>query len=164
MKRSLVIVIAVLLAGLGLFAGSYFVGQRACRACVGRTADSLEWLRDEFHLSDADMARVRELHEGYMPKCMEMCAQIAAKKKELDTELAGATNISAGAKQKLTELAVLRSQCQAQMLEHFVQVSRAMPPEQGRRYLSEMERLTIGSHEQTEQTMSDHSGHMHGDH
>jgi len=37
-----------------------------------------------------------------------------------------------------------------------------MPPEQGRRYLAEMERLTVGAHEQTEQTMSEHTGHMHG--
>jgi hypothetical protein len=93
-----------------------------------------------------------------------MCGQIAAKKQELDEALAGATNISPVARQKLTELAVLRSQCQAQMLQHFIQVSEVMPPEHGRRYLSEMERLTIGSHEQTEQTMSAHADDAHGEH
>jgi hypothetical protein len=163
MKRSLTIVIIGLLAAAALFAGSYLMGRRVCQACVQPSADSLDWLRQEFQLSDADMAHVRELHNGYMPKCADMCAKIAAKKQELDAALAGATNVSPAAKQKLTELAVLRSQCQAQMLEHFVEVSRAMPPEQGRRYLAEMERLTIGSHEQTEQTMSDHAGHVHGE-
>jgi hypothetical protein len=164
MKRSLTIIIAGLLAAMALFAGSYAMSRRVCQACMQPSVDSLDWLRQEFHLSDADMSQVRELHNGYMPKCADMCAKIAAKKQELDEALAGATNISPVAKQKLTELAVLRSQCQAQMLEHFVQVSRAMPPEQGRRYLAEMERLTIGAHEQTEQTMSDHTGHMHGEH
>jgi hypothetical protein len=43
-----------------------------------------------------------------------------------------------------------------------MEVSQAMPPEQGRRYLSEMERLTVGAGEQMEQTMSDHHGHVHG--
>jgi hypothetical protein len=163
MKRSLLIVLGALLIGAALFGASYYMSQRVSETCVTST-DNLDWLRQEFHLSDAEMARVRELHDGYMPKCAEMCGEIAAKKVELDAALTGATNINAVARQKLTELAVLRSQCQAQMLEHFLEVSRAMPPEQGRRYLVEMERLTIGAHEQTEQTMSDHSGHDHGHH
>jgi len=164
MKRPLLILVFGLLAASALFASSYFMGRRVCEVCTARSTDNLDWLRQEFHLNDADMAHVRELHNGYMPKCAEMCAKIAAKKQELDDALAGSTNISESAKQKLTELALLRSQCQAQMLGHFIAVSQAMPPEQGRRYLSEMERLTIGAHEQTEQTMSDHAGHMHGEH
>jgi len=164
MKRSLIIVIATLLAAGALFGSSYFMSKSVCSACSAHSTDDLEWLRQEFHLSDADLAHVRALHNGYMPNCARMCAQIEAKKQELDKVLAGATNISALAKQKLTELAVLRSQCQAQMLEHFIEVSQTMPPEQGRRYLSEMERLTIGAHEQTEETMSDHAGNVHGEH
>jgi hypothetical protein len=164
MKRSLLIIIIAVLASTALFGGSYFMSRRVCEACVAQSTDNLDWLRQEFHLSDADMSRVRELHNGYMPQCAEMCGQIAAKKQELDAELAGVTNITPVAKQKLTELAVLRAQCQAQMLEHFIRVSQVMPPGQGRRYLSEMERLTIGSHEETEQTMSVHAGHVHGEH
>ena len=163
MKRSLIIIICVLLAGVALFGSSFFAGRHLCSACYAKSNDSLDWLRQEFHLSDADMARVRALHEGYMPKCAEMCAQIASKKQELDQALAGATNVSPAVEQKLRELAVLRSQCQAQMLEHFIQVSQSMPPQEGRRYLAEMERLTITAHEQTEQTMSDHAGHAHGE-
>lgn len=163
MKRSLTIIMCVLLAGIALFGSSFFAGRRLCSACYSNSSDSLDWLRQEFHLSDTDMARVRALHEGYMPKCAEMCSQIAAKRQELDQALAGATNVTPAIAQKLKELAVLRSQCQAQMLEHFIQVSQAMPPEQGRRYLAEMERLTITAHEQTEQTMSDHAGHAHGE-
>jgi hypothetical protein len=165
MKRSLLILVIALLAGSALFASSYLMSRRVSEVCGTSSTDNLEWLRQEFHLSDAEMARMHELHNGYMPKCGEMCAQIAAKKQELDAALAGATNITPVAKQKLTELAVLRSQCQAQMLQHFIEVSQAMPPEQGRRYLAEMERLTVGAHEQTEQSMSGPAGHehMHGD-
>jgi heavy-metal resistance protein len=159
-KRPLIILIVVLLAGSALFTSSYLMSRRVCQKCA--TTDNLEWLRQEFHLSDAEMARMRELHDGYLPKCGEMCAQIASKKEELDQALSGATNITEVAKQKLTELAILRSQCQAQMLQHFIEVSQAMPPEQGRKYLAEMERLTVGAHEQTEQTMSEHAGHVHG--
>jgi hypothetical protein len=127
-----------------------------------RSADDLSWLRDEFHLSDAGMARVRQLHEGYMPQCAKMCALIAAKNAEVQAALSNGTNITAGAQKKLAELGELRAQCQAQMLQHFITVSQAMPPEQGRRYLAEMKKITLGFHEEIEQSMSDHAGHEHG--
>ena len=73
----------------------------------------------------------------------------------------GATNLSPEAAQKLAEVAELRAQCQAQMLQHFIDVSRTMPPEQGRRYLAEMQRLTLGLHEQTEASMSASMDHEH---
>ena len=160
MNRSLVILLGVLALGAAIFAGSYFVSQRAC--AITRSADDLSWLRDEFHLNDAEMARVRQLHEGYLPQCAKMCALIAAKNAEVQAALGSGTNVTAEAKQKLTELGELRARCQAQMIQHFVTVSQAMPPEQGRRYLAEMKKLTLGSHEEIEQSMSDHNGHEHG--
>ena len=42
--------------------------------------------------------------------------------------------------------------------------ARAMPPEAGRRYLAEMQRLTLGFHEQIEQSMSHPVDHAHGHH
>ena len=162
MKRSLLILVIALLAASALFGSAYLMSRRVSEACEASSTDNLDWLRQEFHLNAADMDRIRQLHEGYMPKCAKMCAQIAAKKEELSGVLSGSTNITPEAKQKLNELALLRAQCQGEMLEHFVEVSRAMPSEQGRRYLSEMERLTVGAHEQTEQSMSDHHGHMNG--
>ena len=48
-----------------------------------------DWLQQEFHLNDAELARIQKLHEGYLPKCAEMCVKIAAKKSELETALTG---------------------------------------------------------------------------
>jgi hypothetical protein len=110
------------------------------------------------------MARIRQLHEGYMPQCAEMCARIAAKKQELAETLANGANVTADAQKKLTELGELRAQCQAQMLRHFIAISQVMPPEQGRRYLAEMQRLTLGFHEEIEKSMSPASGHEHHQH
>jgi small-conductance mechanosensitive channel len=159
MSRSLFILIGALALGAAIFAGSYFTARHATLICCAKPPDDLSWLRTEFHLSDAEMARIRELHEGYQPKCAELCAKIAAKKSELDSVLGGTTNITVEAQVKLNELAALRAQCQAQMLQHFVAVSQAMPPDQGRRYLAEMQRLTLGQHEQFEHSMSDETGH-----
>jgi len=164
MPRSLVILLGLLAAAVAVFAGSYFLTQQICVKQMTNPADDLDWLRQEFHLNAADMARIRQLHNGYLPKCGEMCARIAAKKQELDEALAGATNVTAAVEQKLTELGELRAQCQAQMLRHFIEVSRVMPPEQGRRYLAEMQRLTLGAHEQIEQSMSPAAGHEHHQH
>lgn len=162
MKRPFAIVLAGLLAILAVFALAFLISRQWCASHVVQ-ADDLAWLRHEFHLSDADLARVRKLHEGYLPKCAEMCARIAAKKQELEQALAGQTNFTAAAEKNLSELGALRAQCQAEMLRHFVEVSQAMPPAQGRRYLAEMQRLTLGFHEQIEQSMSK-DGHAHGQH
>lgn len=161
MNRSLAILLGALTLATAVFAGSYFTSQRVCVVTMTRSADDLSWLRDEFHLSDAEMSRVRQLHEGYMPQCAKMCALIAAKKAEVQTALANGTNVTADAQKKLTELGELRAQCQAQMLQHFITVSQAMPPEQGRRYLAEMKKLTLGFHEEIEQSMSNDAGHEH---
>jgi hypothetical protein len=162
MNRSLAIVLSALMLGAAVFAGSYFAGKHVSAICCAKSADDLSWLRDEFHLSDAEMTRVRQLHEGYMPQCAEMCAKIAAKKSEVTAALGSGTNVTAEAQKKLKELGDLRAQCQAQMLQHFIAVSQAMPPEQGSRYLAEMKKITLGSHEEIEHSMSDHAGHEHG--
>lgn len=161
MKRSALILMLALAASAAVFVGSYLVAQRLCVRHVVST-DELDWLRQEFRLGEAELARVRALHQGYLPRCAEMCARIAAKKQELEQVLAGQTNVSATAEQQLSELGALRAQCQTEMLRHFVEVSQAMPPEQGRRYLAEMQRVTLGTHEQIEQSMSDSAGHAHG--
>ena len=164
MKRSPIILMLALVAGVVVFVASYVIAQRCCATRVARSADDLDWLRQEFRLSDAEMTRIRELHDGYLPRCGEMCSQIAAKQHELELVLSGATNVTIEAGQKLSELAALRAQCQTQMLRHFVEVSQAMPPEQGHRYLAEMQRLTLGFHEQIEQSMSHPVDHAHGHH
>jgi hypothetical protein len=105
--------------------------------------DELLWLRTEFQLSETELSRIRLLHDGYRPKCEEMCARIAAKKAEIAAELAAATNVTPTAAAKLKEAADLHAECQAQMLAHFYEVSRAMPPEQGRRYLAQMKRFVL---------------------
>lgn len=164
MRRSPFILLLVLAGGIVVFAASYLLAQRVCAKHAGSTADDLDWLRQEFRLTDAEMTRVRSLHDGFLPQCGEMCRRIAVKKGELESALAGTTNVTAVAEQKLSELAALRVQCQAQMLRHFAEVSQAMPPEQGKRYLAEMQRITLGFHEQIEQSMSHSAEPEHGHH
>ncbi len=162
MSRASRIVLVGILIALSLAAVAYWGALRVSARQLA--TDDLSWLKREFKLSDAEMQRVRGLHEGYLPKCMEMCAKIAAKKAEVDAAL----EQGQVPEDKMIELAGLRAQCQAQMLRHFQEVSRAMPAEQGKRYLAEMQRLTLGFHQSIESSMSEAPAaahhHGHGEH
>jgi hypothetical protein len=159
MNRPVYILLVALAVAAAVFASSYFTSQQVCIMTMSRSADDLSWLRDEFHLGATEMARIRQLHEGYQPQCAKMCALIAAKSSEVQAVLGHGTNVTAEAQRKLTELGELRAQCQARMLQHFIAVSQTMPPEEGKRYLAEMMRVTLGSLEPTGQPMSVDTGH-----
>jgi hypothetical protein len=87
-------------------------------------------------LSDAEFKRVSELHAAYLPQCQEMCRKIDAQNVQLQSRIAGATNVTPEIESGLMEASRLRADCQTMMLRHFIQVSQTMPPEQGRRYLA----------------------------
>jgi len=152
---------AALLA-VGLFFSSAHLVARWSAERFSNPHDDLEWLRREFGLTQSELARIRQLHEGYLPQCREWCAKIAAAKAELEAELARASDVSPRVAELVRQVAALRAECQIRMLQHFTEVSRAMPPEQGRRYLAEMLRLTLAAHEQTEQAMAPAVPHRHG--
>jgi hypothetical protein len=162
MRRSLFILMALLVASLAVGFTTYRLTRRVCANHLARGMDDLDWLRLEFRLDAAQMARVRQLHEGYLPRCREFCGRIEVKRRAIAAVLDGGANLTAGVEQQLAEVAALRAQCQAAMLQHFVEVSRVMPPAQGRRYLAEMRRLTLGSHEQVEHSMSGNAPDAHG--
>ena len=103
MNRSFIILIGALALGAVIFAGAFAASRQATVVCCTKPADNLDWLRTEFHLSEAQMARVRELHEGYRPQCAAMCAKIAAKKSELDAALAGSPSVTAEIRPRWTK-------------------------------------------------------------
>jgi len=164
MRRPTVILAAAIVLGLVLFAGAFYCARYMCIQRVAHSTDDLDWLRLEFRLSDADLTRIRTLHDGYLPKCSENCTAIAAKKRELAQAIAAGTNTIATLDHLRAEVVALRTHCQSEMVAHFAEVSRAMPPEQGKRYLAEMKRLTLGAHEQVEQSMSGTNHDAHGHH
>ncbi|MBM3879860.1 MAG: periplasmic heavy metal sensor [Verrucomicrobia bacterium] len=163
MRRPLEILLAAVLAGGAILAASYLVAKELAARHWMDPGDDLEWLRREFRLGATELDRIRQLHEGYLPECARWCEQIAARQAELQVALQSATNLTQAVQEKLAEVGNLRAQCQAQMLRHFFAVSQAMPPEQGRRYLAEMQRLTLGHHERFERSMagSAHAEHAH---
>lgn len=146
MRRSALIIASACLVALGVFCLSFFCVRHFAQKTEAVETDELGWLQREFSLSPQEMAKVRELHEGYRPHCRKMCNLIAAKQAELDTVLQKSTAVTPEVRQKISETAALRGECETAMLEHFFEVSRAMPEAQGKRYLEEMRRLTLVPH------------------
>ncbi len=137
----------ILLAGLLVFAagfgGFYYSGTAPCRAMMREPQPELAWLKREFKLSDAEFARITKLHEAYMPQCAKRCLRIAEQNQKLGQLLAQASSVTPEIQNLLSERAKTRADCEAEMLNHFLEVSRTMPPEQGQRYLQWVEQQTF---------------------
>jgi hypothetical protein len=159
MKKPLLIIVTGLLLAAGSYGGLYLART------AGHSADApseLLWLRNEFSLTDQEFARIRELHEGYRPDCAKMCARIAAVNRDLEQLVMSTNQVTPQITEKLSEISRIRQQCQTQMLKHFYEVSQAMPPDQARRYLAEMQKLTslsnLRDHSKTDPSQPEH-GH-----
>lgn len=121
---------------IAAYAGVYLAGSAEARRMLKSPQPELAWLKQEFHLNDAEFERLSQLHEAYLPKCAVRCRQIAELNGQLEQALGAAAEVTPEIKDLLQERSKVLAQCQTEMLEHFYQVSRAMPPEEGRRYLS----------------------------
>jgi Spy/CpxP family protein refolding chaperone len=143
MRRVAIILLLGLVGAALAFSALYFASTARHRALLHSPAPELAWLKQEFRLNDQEFQRIEQLHEGYQPRCQELCRRVAEKRSELKQLLAGGETNSDLWAQKLAETSALRLQCQTNMLQHFISVSRQMPPEQGRRYLAWIQERTF---------------------
>jgi uncharacterized membrane protein len=143
MKKPWFIILGGLLAGIAAYVCIYLAGTSEARAVSRSETPALAWLQREYHLSDEQYARVRDLHEAYRPTCAEMCRKIAEKNARIERLLAATNVMTPEIKTALGEAAQLRAQCQANMLAHFYAVARTMPPAQGQRYLAWVRQETL---------------------
>ena len=163
MKRSVIILLLGLALGAIAYCGFYFAGTAAQREMLDSPVPELAWLKKEFNLSDAEFARVEQLHNGFRTECMELCRRIDTKNSELKALLANADSLTPEIEAKLSEVGQLRTQCQQNMLRHFFAVSRSMPPQQGKRYLAWVQEKTfLPEHQMHEAGAAPESMHEDG--
>lgn len=141
MKKSLLILFGGFFLALSAYAVVY-LGRVKTPAVPVERSPELAWLKMEFALNDAEYERIRRLHEGYLPDCARMCEKIASLNNELRQMVLATNTVTPAISEKLQEIGNVRQECQTRMLSHFYAVSRAMPEEQGRRYLASMQELT----------------------
>lgn len=135
----------ILLSGLALAAAG-FIGAYAFEA--GHPPEptprpELAWLKQEYQLADAPYARICKMYAAYHPQCVAMCRAIDAKDAELRSLLAATNTVTPEIRQALMTAAQLRATCEIAMLNHFYEVSQAMPPTQGVRYLAWVQNETL---------------------
>ena len=141
-KAGLILVLGILVATVA-FAGFYYLGTAPSRAMMNEPQPELAWLKKEFKLSDAEFERITKLHEAYLPQCAERCQRIAEQNQQLQQLLQQSPSVTPEIQALLGARAQTRANCEAEMLKHFREVSRTMPPEQGRRYLQWVEQHTL---------------------
>ena|ERR1051326_870764 len=163
MKRGALILIFGVVLGFCAYCGFYLAGTASHRALLQSPTPELEWLKKEFSLPDAEFDRVVRLHDAYKIECADMCRRIDAKNAELKQLLATATALTPAIETNLAEAAQLRAQCQKNMLRHFLEVSRNMPPAQGKRYLAWVQAKTfLPEHRMHEPETDAPPPHEHG--
>lgn len=143
MKKAWFIIVSGLFLAVAAYACAYLAGASDHPSAADSGGEALLWLKREYHLSDAQFARVRQLHEKYQPRCREMCRRIDEKNAELQELLAVGSSVTPEVRKKLSEAALLRVECQAAMLAHFYEVARVMPAQEGKRYLAWMQQETL---------------------
>jgi hypothetical protein len=132
-----------LVAAMLAYFGFYLLGSANSQSFRQSPQPELAWLKEEFHINDGEFARICQMHAEYMSGCAERCRRIDAKNQELKQLLSETNSITPEIEKSLNEAALLRANCQKQMLEHFYKVSQTMPPEQGKRYLAWVQEQTI---------------------
>lgn len=143
MKRSWLILLGGLAAAAVGYACIYLPVMAGHQTIEQGPHPELAWLKREYHLSDSRFARVVELHDAYFPKCAELCKRIDKQNTKVQQLLSATNKVTPEIKQALTEAAQLRVECQSAMMQHFYEVRRAMPPDQGKRYLSWVQQETL---------------------
>ena len=136
MKRGLLILALGLMGAVVAFCGVYLAGTATPRALKQSAQPELAWLKHEFNLGEAEFKRISELHAGYLPECVQRCHRVDQLNDKLAAALERATQVTPDIESLLQERAQMRATCQSEMLKHFFEVSRTMPPEQGQRYLA----------------------------
>ena len=134
-------VLILMLAVGGAFAGYWTYYQCAtapARAMLTQSGGEMEWLRHEYHLSDAQFSRVRDMHREYAPKCDLMCEKIAKTNARLDQIIKTNKTFTPEVDAAMNECVTVQAECRRALLRHVYEVSTEMSPEDGARYLQMM--------------------------
>lgn len=101
-----------------------------------RKRDAMEWLRVDFHLTDAQFAEIQKLHDAYAPSCEEHCRMIREASKARDALVAARGSDPAAVTAAERVLQEMRTTCESAITVHVQRVAALMSPADGQRYLA----------------------------
>ena len=126
MKRFLVFLLGAGAAAVLAFTITRWIGPTPLHP----ENDSLSWIETEFHLSPAQAAAVKSLHDEYEPVCRDHCLRIAQARARL-AAVSPAETVSAQA-----ELERVEGICRTATRAHLQRVAAVMAPAEGERFLA----------------------------
>jgi len=130
------LVTAAAIALLAASAGYAVYGLSANHALhvAAAKSDTMEWLRADFHLTEAQLSEIRKLHESYSGTCGEHCRMIQEAMRARDS-LGAAHADKAALDAADDKVRRLRAVCEASITAHVRKVGALMSPDDCRRYL-----------------------------
>jgi hypothetical protein len=164
LTRPILILLGGIAMGLLACVVTYRTFTAPHRAMLQHELPELAWLQREFNLAPDEFERISALHRAYLPHCEELCERIAAQHDKIRRLVVQSAEVTPEILRLLEEAARIRLECQRVMLDHFFAVSRAMPPDQGKRYLAWVQEKTFHMDHDPGSPASSHSGHGHREH
>jgi hypothetical protein len=126
--------LALLTAAVVAGAVCYQIGSERELRAAAKAGDPMLWLRTEFRLSDAQHARIAQLHYDYAKVCGDHCFAI-----QQAMEAAAAARASKADAAKIAEserrVRELEKVCEQAIEKHLRAVAACMPAAEGERYL-----------------------------
>ncbi|MDL5046237.1 hypothetical protein QQ054_09340 [Oscillatoria amoena NRMC-F 0135] len=139
MKKILILILILLCAGGVAYWLTYSVSLQKKQSFFQADEDkTLAWLKKEFGLTPGQFARVKTLHEEYLPICQELCGKVNASNQKVRELMERSSGMNGELSQALDENAAVRAESRRQMLRHVYAVAAEMDAEQSRRYLAMM--------------------------
>jgi hypothetical protein len=137
-KNRLFIVVLAVAAAVGGYAIYYRAATAPAASMLSNPEGEMEWLKREYHLSDAQFARIQRLHREYTPTCDLMCEKIVKANAKLDKLINANRTFAPEVDGALSEFVAVQSECRRALLGHVYAVSAEMSPEDGARYVEMM--------------------------
>ncbi len=102
------------------------------------TEDQWTWLQREFRLTEAQLVRIKALHEEYQPVCADHCSRILAAREHLAALEQAGRKDTPDYLRTLDEWEAVKHECTEATFKHLQAVAAVMAPAEGRRYLGMM--------------------------
>jgi hypothetical protein len=155
MKRLLFILALSVSLGAAAYLISYHIAQSAlCDSPDWQSPTA--WMRQEFHLNDAQYAQVKKMESDYHPHCTIMCDRIEQSHLALKKLILSSNGLTPEVQAALQNDTAVQEQCREDMLRHFYEVSQALPPDQAQRYLAIMQTQVVETENASQTAMLKH--------
>jgi len=159
MKNNLVIFAGILFLSVGGYLGYYHFATTGTALMLCGTTGEMEWLKQEFKLTDPQFQTIKELHAAYQPKCDRMCEKVAGARAKLDRLIDGNQSVTPEVESAFKSYASVEEECRQAMLGHIYEVGAVMPAESRSRYVQTMKKHILQTHTPPQAAMQDPPSH-----